>query len=219
MVGLTTAFVVFRPVQVVPRIAAGPDYQLIDQRGEAVGSQKLAGSIVLYGFGYTYDATGGIEQTIEDMRAFQAQAASIEAPIQITLILFDDVRDTVTRRQEFAAFHQLDLATWLLLSGPPDELKRTIGQGFGVYYEAVPLEDLPDAASLLSTDGINEYGYLQAERYVLVDTANIIRAEYRPPFPMDTAIRDVNLIIREKNSTGAQHTLNEAAHLFLCYPK
>jgi protein SCO1/2 len=216
---LTTAFVVFRPVQVVPRIAAGPEYRLSDQNGEVVGSKQLAGSIVLYGFGYTYDPTGGIDQTVEDMRAFQAQVVSSESPIRIALILFDDVRDTAPRRQEFAESHALDLTVWLLLSGPSDELKRTIGQGFGIYYEAVPIEDLPGADSLSPESASNEYGYLQAERYVLVDAANLIRAEYRPPLPLDTAIRDVNLIIREQNSTGAQHTLNEAAHLFLCYPR
>jgi len=219
MAGLTIAFVVFRPVQVVPRIVAGPEYQLVDQDGGGASSHQLAGSIVLYGFGYTYDSTDGIEQTIDDMRAFQAQTSSIEAPIALALILFDDARDTVARRQEFAASRHLDLTNWLLLSGPPDELKRTIGQGFGIYYEAVPLENLSETTAESLSESSNDYGYLQAERYVLVDSANIIRAEYRPPLSMETAIRDVNLIIREQNSTGAEHTLNEAAHLFLCYPK
>lgn len=219
MAGLTTAFVVFRPVQVVPRIAAGPEYQLIDQYDKAISSQELSGSIVLYGFGYTYDPTGGIDQTVEDMSAFQAQLSSGESPVKVVLILFDNVRDTAERRQEFAASHNLDLAYWLLLSGPPDELKRTIGQGFGIYYEDVPTEDLPGSDSVTPASGSNDYGYLQAERYILVDAENMIRAEYRPPLSMDTAIRDVNLIIREQNSTGAQHALNEAAHLFLCYPR
>lgn len=218
MVGLTTAFVVFRPVQVVPRIAKGPDYQLVDQNGEAVGPQELSGSLVLYGFGYTSDLTGGIDQTLADMRAFQAQVSSVESPVSLVLILFDDIRDTVEQRQEFAVAHHLDLINWRLLGGSANELKRTIGQGFGIYYEAVPLEKLPVSISLPQPEG-NEYGYLQAERYVLVDATNIIRAEYRPPLAIDTAIRDVNLIIREQNSTGAGHTLNEAAHLFLCYPK
>ena len=105
LAGLTTAFVVFRPVQVVPRIAAGPEYQLNDQNGEAVGSKQLAGSIVLYGFGYTYDPTGGIDRTLEDMGAFQEQFSASEFSIEVVLILFDDVRDTAARRQEFAESH------------------------------------------------------------------------------------------------------------------
>ena len=218
MAGLTTAFVVFRPIQVVPRIATGPNYQLVDQNGETVGPQELSGNLVLYGFGYTSDLTGGIDQTLSDMRAFQAQVSSIESPVSLVLILFDDARDTVEQRQEFAAAHHLDLTNWRLLGGSAEELKLTIGQGFGIYYEAVPLDTLPVSVSIPQPEG-DEYGYLQAERYVLVDAANIIRSEYRPPLNMETAIRDANLIIREQNSTGARHTLNEAAHLFLCYPK
>lgn len=219
MIGLVAAFAIFKPVQVMPRMAAGPEYTLINQEGSSISERTFAGRITLYGFGYTYDPTGALEQTLSDMQMFQARmdAEELGPEVSLALILFDDERDTPERLHALSAEHQLDLSNWTLLSGDADTLKRTIGQGFGVYYEAVPISDLPhiDAQGIASAEG---YGYLQAQRYILVDDVNIIRAEYRTPLDLDRALRDIRLIIREKYSTGASRTLNEAAHLFLCYP-
>ncbi len=205
-----TAFVIFQPVQVVPRLASGPEYALFDQRGRPVDSSQLAGQIVLFGFGYTHDPTGALNRTLNDMQRFDEWVAEegLQADVTLALILYDDRRDTVEQRQRFAAEHGLDQDNWLLL---------------GVYYEAVPLADLaasqPELAARLSgPPSPDDYGYLQAQRYILVDERNIIRAEYRAPLDLDRIIRDVRLIVREKDASGAGRILNEAAHLFLCYP-
>lgn len=220
-----TAFVIFQPVQVVPRLASGPEYALFDQQGRPVDSSRLAGQIVLFGFGYTHDPTGAIDRTLEDMRRVGEWVAEegLQADVTLALILYDGRRDTVEQRQRFAAEHGLDQDNWLLLGGQQAELKRVIGQGFGVYYEAVPLADLaasqPELAAQLSgPPSSDDYGYLQAQRYILVDERNIIRAEYRAPLDLDRITRDVRLIVREKDASGAGRILNEVAHLFLCYP-
>ncbi len=226
LIAAMTAFVVLRPVTVVPRLAAGPEYYLEDQHGQLASQETLAGRVVLFGFGYTYDQTDAINQTIEDMQRFQWAAGDqgYAEEIALALILFDDRRDTVDRRQAFAVQHGLDQNGWLLLGGDALTLKRVIGQGFGVYYEAVPLNDLTaggvEALATASSETVmDDYGYLQAQRYILVDERNIIRAEYRAPLDLDVAMRDLRLIVREKNSTGISRTLNETAHLFLCYPR
>lgn len=221
-----TAFVVFQPVKVIPRRAYGPEYRLVDQASRIITQETLAGKIVLFGFGYTSDPTDAIDQTLEDMQGLHA-ATEAEGPDQdvlLALILYDDQRDTVEKRLAFAAEHDLGGDRWLLLGGDSQTLKRVIGQGFGVYYEAVALEDLivsqPELASVLDASADPEgYGYLQAQRYILVDERNIIRAEYRAPLDLGTALRDVQLVLRERQSTGASRALNEAAHLFMCYPK
>lgn len=214
------AFALFQPVKVVPRIAEGPSYELVDQNGQAFAQGAHASEIALYGFGYTNDLTGGVEQTINDMRHLQSQVRTRDGEIDLglILILFDDQRDTPHRLQQFASVHDLDLSNWTLLTGDADTLKRVIGQGFGIYYEAVPLSVLPGAEDRISGSTSADYGYLQAQRYILVDNLNIIRAEYRAPLDIEHALRDIRLIIREANSTGVSRTLNEAAHLFLCYP-
>jgi protein SCO1/2 len=217
LLAATTAFVVFKPIRVVPRLAYGPAYQLIDQNGEPFTDAMLYGKVVLYGFGYTNDPTGGLDQTVADMRQFwqMVEAEGLGDQVMMVLILFDDQRDTPEQRVAFADEHDLDLENWVLLGGDAPTLKRVIGQGFGVYYEQVPLADLLDDPSVPA----EAYGYLQAQRTILVDERNIIRAEYRSPLNLERALRDVRLIIREKNSTGAARALNEAAHLFMCYPQ
>jgi protein SCO1/2 len=216
MLAAMTAFVVFQPVQVIPRLAYGPEYNLVDQNGQPYTEETVANQIVLYGFGYTHDPTETIGQTIDDMRRFQAQIESenFESEISLALILFDDQRDTIEARQQFADQYHLDLSNWYLLSGEAEELKRIIGLGFGIYYEPVPLAELLDGAA-----ESEDYGYLQAHRYVLLDERNILRAEYRTPLDLELAMRDIRYIIKEKNSTGIERGLNEAAHLFLCYPQ
>ncbi len=216
----TMSFAIFQPVKVVPRIAAGPSYTLTDQTGQPFTDQSYAGKIVLYGFGYTSDPTGVLDQTLADMQQFQAEARAQEpgSEVALALVLFDDQRDTTKRRRRFAAERGLDLSNWALLGGDADSLKRMIGQGLGIYYEQVPLGDAPGLEGQSAAQSGEGYGYLQAERYVLVDDLNVIRAEYRSPLDMERLMRDVRLIIREKNSSGAERALNEAAHLFLCYP-
>jgi protein SCO1/2 len=217
----TMGFAIFQPVKVVPRIAAGPSYELIDQNGQLITEQSFAGKIVLYGFGYTNDPTGVIDRIIADMGRIQvaAQNLSVDADIALALVLFDNQRDTPERRREFAAERGLDLTNWVLLSGDGEALKQMVGQGFGIYYESVPLEELASAELIsISSAASGGYGYLQAERYVLVDDMNTIRAEYHIPLDLERLMRDIRLIIREKNSAGAERALNEAAHLFLCYP-
>jgi protein SCO1/2 len=228
LVAAMTAFVVFQPVQVIPRLAYGPEFELDDQTGSPVTDKGLEGNILLYGFGYTSDPTVTIEETLADMNAFQAAvaAADFETEVSLALILFDDRRDTSERRRAFAEAHRLDLSNWYLLGGEERALKDVIGLGFGVYYEAVPLPDLlENQVERLSEQPafapeVGSYGYLQAQRYVLVDERNFIRAEYKgAPLDLELAMRDIEYIIREKNSTGAARALNEAAHLFLCYPQ
>jgi protein SCO1/2 len=221
-----TAFVVFQPVQVVPRLAYGPEYGLEDQAGRTVTAETLEGSITLFGFGYTSDPTDTLHQTLSDLAAFRQALLSdgTAADVRLALILFDPQRDTLARRQALAASHEVDQQEWLLLSGEENLLKQIIGQGFGVYYEAAPLPELAASRTDISpaeleAAGPDAYGYLQAQRYILVDGQNVIRADYRAPLDLETALRDIRLIIREQNSTGAARVLNEAAHLFLCYPE
>ncbi len=225
LVAAMTAFAVFQPVKVVPRLADAPPVRLTDQRGQVVDNEALAGRIVLFGFGYSHDPTGTLDETLDEMGRFlaQAEAEGMGENVRLALILFDAERDTVERRRQLTAERGLDEEAWLLLGGEADELKGTIGQGFGIYYEAVPLADLlisqPELAARLDAppapDGT---AFLQARRYVLVDERSIIRAQYRAPLDLDLILRDLRLMARERASSGAGRVVNEAAHLFLCYP-
>lgn len=212
-------FVIFQPVKVVPRLSYAPSYALSDENGDRVTDQSLLGEYKLYAVGYTSDPTGLIENNIDEIRHYleTVQSAYPQAEIRPVLLLFDSERDTAERRRTFAAEHDLNPEQWLLLGGDEDMLKKTIGLGFGIYYEAIPIEELPEE-DVIRPDAAGDYAYLQANSYFLVDGANIIRAEYRPPIDMEIAMRDMELLMREESATGAAKAVNEAAHFFLCYP-
>ncbi|MCC6906132.1 MAG: SCO family protein [Anaerolineae bacterium] len=219
LVAALTAFAVFKPVKVVPRIADAPDYTLVDAHGQPFTSTQALGRISLYGFGYTSDPTGVLDTTLGMMQSAHEAARAAGYNIRLVLILFDTERDTPERLQAFAAERGLDPAVWVLLTGDAVTLKQTIGQGFGVYYESVPLSEILTAPSVSDEVALQDsYGFIQAERYMLVDDHHILRAEYRPETSIEIVVRDLNLIVREQNSKGVSRAVNEAAHLFLCYP-
>jgi protein SCO1/2 len=210
------AFAIFQPVKVVPRGAQAPQFELEGLAGEKVTPQTFAGDYVLYGFAYTADPTGALQTILAEMQAFydQAQQANPGIALRLALVLFDEQRDTLERRQAFAASQGLAPAQWSVLGGTADALKYMIGYGFGIYYEQVPIDEL--APDIQPVQG--NYGYLQAQRYILVDSTHTIRAEYRIPLNMEVAMRDMRLLVREANSRGAARLVNESAHLLMCYP-
>lgn len=224
IVAASIAFVVFQPVKVVPRMYYGPEYALEDQRGQPVTEGVLAGEVVLFGFGYSADHGGTLARTVEDFKKVeQALAAEGDGQdLRLALVMFDAERDTAPVRLDYAEAHNLG-ADWLVLGGEHDAMKRMIGQGFSIYYEALPLSELAvsDETIAARLDGAADpadYGYIQSERYILVDENNIVRAEYRAPLDVEIVLRDLALMERERNTTGAGRLVNEAAHLFLCYP-
>lgn len=213
------AFAIFQPVKVVPRRAFGPEYVLQALDGTSFTQDHVAGSLVLYGFGYTHDPTGYTESVIDAMESYREAALAVQPdfPLKLALVLFDAQRDTLEARRAYAEAHGLTDPEWVVLGGDAEALKWMIGYGFGLYYEPVPLAELLDEPP---ADGPpEEYGYLQAERLVLVDWANIVRAEYRLPLDPAITLRDVRLLERERTSSGAARAVNEAAHLLMCYPK
>jgi protein SCO1/2 len=127
----TMCFAIFQPVTVVPRITTAPSYELTDQNGQLITQQSFAGKIVVYGFGYTNDPTGVIDQTVTDLERVQTevQSQNIDAEIALALVLFDNERDTPERRREFAAQRRLDLNQLGADSGDGETLEANDRQG------------------------------------------------------------------------------------------
>lgn len=211
---LTAVFAIARPVKVVPRLADAPEVALEGLDGEPVLPAQLP-VVKLFGFGWTQDPAGSLDQTLEDLTQFVALSQSLDEgqPAMAALLLFDSENDTLEVRRVFAQAHDLDPNHWIVLGGEAEPLKRLIGLGFGIYYERVPMAEI---AAGLPTD---VDGFIQEQRYVLVDEAGRLRAEYRAPLNMEIVQRDLELMARERNSSGAMVAVNEAAHLLMCYPR
>ncbi|MBI5567151.1 MAG: SCO family protein, partial [Chloroflexi bacterium] len=95
--------------------------------------------------------------------------------------------------------------TWDWLTGDVLRTKYVVGGGFSVFYD-----DRPGTTDTVRLD----------PRYVLVDGAGIVRAEYRTvDLNVERVAQDIAILADEiQNSQGAARLAYEAAHLFRCYP-
>lgn len=199
------AFVLFQPIQVLPRISLAPGFSFTDQNGQRLTSEDLRGSLVLYNFTYT-GCGEECPQTGPAMRNAQELMARVDTgdiPVQLVTISFDPERDTPGQLRAFAASLGADTTNWHFVTGEASQLKNVIGGGFGAYYER-------------KEDG----RFVFDPTFVLVDGWGIIRAKYRMgDLDFDMLQRDIGLIVAEvRNSKGVNKVAYEAAHLFLCYP-
>jgi len=200
------AFVIFQPVQVLPRVRLAPGFILTDQSGRRLTSEDVRGKFALYSFTYTNcpPPCGGIDAT---MQAVQNQLDEIELygnEVEFVTISVDPERDT----PETLARHAADLGagpTWRFATTEnQNALKDIVGGGFRTFYEQ------QDDGTFLLDPGI-----------VLVDGYGIIRNEYRYETvspDVDRIVRHIGILAEEvEKSTGAARLAYEAAHLFLCY--
>ncbi len=199
------AFVIFRPIQVLPRIALAPGYSFTDQDGNRLTSEDMRGGLTLYTFSYSRceapcpDPSRFFQGLQDDL----AQIDTDGVPIKLVTISFDPAYDTPAVLTDYARRLDADPATWRFVTGDPDQLKNVIGNGFRVYYN-------PDADGQYTFDNT----------FALVDGWGILRATYRGIPDPDIIRRDIGLIVTEtRNSTGVNRYAYEAAHLFLCYPR
>jgi protein SCO1/2 len=200
------AFVVFQPVQVLPRVRLAPGFTLTDQSGDRLTSEDLRGKFTLYSFTYTScpPPCGDVDAT---MLAIQDRLDEVELygnEVEFVTISVDPERDT----PEVLAAHAAALGAgenWRFVTTEDQTwLKDIVGGGFRTFYE--PQDD----GSFILDPG-----------FVLVDGNGIIRNEYRYKTvspDVDRIVRHLGVLAEEvENSKGAATLAYEAAHLFLCY--
>ena len=200
------AFVVFQPVQVLPRVRLAPGFTLTDHNGEQLTSEDLRGKFVLYGFTYTScpPPCGEVDSTMQQILERIDEVELYDNEVEFVTISVDPTRDTpevlAARATELGAADNWRFAT----NSDQVWLKDIVGGGFRTFYE-------PQA------DGT----FILDPGFVLVDGNGIIRNEYRYKTvspDVDRIVRHLGVLAEEvEKSTGAATLAYEAAHLFLCY--
>ena len=200
------AFVVFQPVQVLPRVRLAPGFTLTDQSGERLTSEDVRGRLVLYSFTYTNcpPPCGNIDATMEAVQDRLNEVELYGNEVEFVTISVDPERDTPQALALHAADLGADPAWRFATTDNQGALKDIVGGGFHTFYEK-------------QDDGT----FMLDPTFVLVDGYGIIRNEYR----YQTVAPDVDRIVRHlgvlaeevEKSTGAATLAYEAAHLFLCY--
>lgn len=199
------AFVIFRPILVLPRITLAPGYALTDQDGNRLTNEDMRGKIVLYNITHTAcePPCRQSSQTMQEVQARLDEIDSGDVPIEFVTISLDPENDSQQVLQSYAESLEANLDQWHFVTGPLDRLKWIVGGGFGVYFDHKEDGRLVYDPALRLVDGL---GILRAE-YIAGDTG------------ADRILSDLTLILDElENSEGANKVAYEAAHLFMCYP-
>jgi len=205
------AFSWFKPLKVLPRVSLAPGFVFTDQTGARKTSDDYRAKLTIYNFTYTH-CGAGCPQTSSFMQSLREQLSQVgisDVAFALVTISLDPDHDTPEGLRAYAnQFHSVSAnpISWDWLTGDAQRTKYVVGGGFGVYYEK-PIGAVDTAVRF-------------DPRFVLVDGAGIIRAEYRSAQPdLARVMSDINILIDEvHNSQGAARLAYEAAHLFRCYP-
>lgn len=208
LAGSVLFFALFQPVKVLPRLEPAPPFQLLDQHGEPISHADLAGQVTLYSFVPTRHPQASVTmQSLQRLAAAVDGDPRLRGQLSFVTMSLDPEHDAPPVLAQFAASHGLP-PQWRLLTGSWVAVKIAAGSGFGIYYAQPPAGAGPDA-------------HVQYEPgFRLVDGSGVIRARYSGvELPLERAMRDLSLLVREESAEGASRLVNEAAHLFLCFPR
>jgi len=221
-------FAVARPVQVLPRVAAAPPFELVDPWGTPLLAPAGADRIAIYTFGALRDAAGmdRVKQLYREAGAALTGAGFGDSVrfVYITVDPDHDSPEALRRAAEELAAEAAGAGTeggseggrlpeFTFLTGSWVAVRMTVGAGFGVYYDAGPGQGSGPGGS---TSGPPAYDPV----VIVVDKDHVIRARYAlGQATPEVLVRDIRLLTKEASATGASRWVYEGAHLFLCYPR
>jgi len=208
------AFAVGRPIQVLPRVAAAPPFELMDPWGVPLLAPLESDRITLYTFGASRNEEGMAEvaRVYREIGGALAEAGYGD-DVRFVYITVDPDFDTPqVLRQAAEALDADGLPEFTFLTGSWVAIRMAVGAGFGVYFEAA--QDGGDAAGAQNAPPAYD------PVLIVVDADHTIRARYAlGEATPQVLLRDMELLAKEASATGASRLVYEGAHLFLCYPR
>ncbi len=201
------AFVIFEPIQVLPRIRLAPGYAMLSQDGSPVSSEAARGTVTLYNFAPTGCTTEceDMNRTMADVQAWVGTDLDLgDVDFRLVTIALDPVENS-DQLVEAAARSGSDGVNWIWIGGDQTTIENVAGTGFRRFFET------QDDGSIRFDPG-----------YVLVDGNGVVRGDYRYQTLADDSDKltsHLQILADEiRYANGATAIAYEAAHLFLCYP-
>jgi protein SCO1/2 len=169
-----------------PVLGSVPRFVLTDQHGRPFGSDDLAGRVWVASFVFTRCPTICPRVTAQ-MSRVQDRGRSLEPALHLVSFSVDPEHDTPARLAEYARAHRASPRMWSFLTGPADEVQRTVERGLRVSMGRGEA-DLPPGAISHGT------------HLALVDRAGRIRGYYDPEAPdvVDRVVRDAAVLVNDR---------------------
>jgi protein SCO1 len=167
-----------------PVLGTVPAFQLVDQDGRPFGSSDLAGRVWIASFIFTRCETVCPSIT-RQMARIQDRSRNLEPALHLVSFSVDPGHDTPARLNGYARANRASARMWTFLTGPTEEIRRTVEEGLRVSMGQAEDDEAPPAAISHGT------------HLVLIDGRARIRGYYDPDAPdaVDRVVRDAALLV------------------------
>jgi protein SCO1/2 len=168
----------------LPVLAELPAFSLLDEQGRSFRRDDLLGRVWIADFVFTAcsDACPRLQQK---MKRIQDRLVPLEQGGNIGLlsITVDPERDTPQKLRQYGQIFGARDGLWRYLTGPQQEVERTVVKGFHIAMAKMPQADSHTEA----------FDIMHGERLVLVDAKGRIRGYYDADEP-DKLLRDARAL-------------------------
>ena len=182
----------------IPVLGQIPNFQLSDQEGKAVSTKDLNGRVWIADFFFTSCAGSCplLTQRMKGIQEFIATKVAEPDRAKLGLLSFsvDPERDTPERLKDYAKKFGADPKLWWFLTGPVNEITKTVMDGFKISMGKVALAT-PDPEG-----DAQPFDIVHGEKFVLIDPQGRIRGYYNSDEPesMKNLTQDMQFFLREK---------------------
>ncbi len=175
-----------RPRQPLPVLGQVPAFALVDARGAPYTTQTMLGHATVADFVFT-TCKSSCPRLTARMATLQAALAKDGSDARLVSFSVDPETDTPAVLAAYAARSGADLARWTFVTGPVDDVIRTVVQGFKI-----------SAAKI--DKGAGDTDVTHGDWFVLVDRAGRIRGYYATDEAkaLDRVRDDVERLDRER---------------------
>jgi len=154
----------------LPELGQLPSFSLVDQEGTPFGAQQVRGKVWVADFIFT-SCSDACPRLTARMRTLQDWLDPAEN-IGLLSITVDPERDTPPKLAEYARISGARNPLWKFVTGPQQDVERTVVGGFHVAMGRVPPEGTGDALRAQA------FEILHGDRLVLVDARGRLRGYY-----------------------------------------
>jgi protein SCO1 len=113
----------------LPKLSTLPAFSLRDQNGAAVTREKLQGTIWVANFMFT-SCPDVCPILTAKMAGVRSRLVGDRVPVRIVSFSVDPVTDTPAVLKQYAKERSADFDDWRFLTGPLDQVKHVIVEGF-----------------------------------------------------------------------------------------
>jgi protein SCO1 len=160
-----------------PVLGVVPPFVLTNERGEAFGTQQLAGKPYIANFIFT-TCTVACPRLTGEMLKLQHRTRNLGTGITLVSFSVDPAHDTPAVLADYAKENGAVPGRWFFVTGPLEQITQTTVEGFKI---------------ALGPDEV--FGTFHGEKFVLVDGRGQIRGYYdADPAGEDAIVRDVGLL-------------------------